>query len=194
MKNNEVEYLGDADEQKCIAAILAQYPWETYNYKAHAWVRKPRKWASWRTGEHYKWAVSTDTPIQIISRTTGESISELPRYHPTRRYGIMLFAGDPKVIGVVRTVTPPTGPNAVWFTHSTAIDRDTALQIGLALSPHIGIPNAVPEPQFSNLIWLADLRPEAISVSVALERDKRKLRKIPPAQRNTIGHRWWTTT
>ncbi|MEU1982321.1 hypothetical protein [Nocardia sp. NPDC019395] len=180
MKNDAIEFLGDPDEQKCIAAVLSLYAWEPYNYKAHAWVRKPRRRASWRTGQRYKWAISTDTPIQLISRTTGESVSELVRYQPTRRFGAALFAGDPRGIGVFRDMRLPTGGSAVWFTHSTSVDRGNALAIGLSLASCAPLPSDFPEPRFSELIWLADEKPEMTANSVTLATDNRKLRKILP--------------
>lgn len=177
MKSDELEYLGDPDERKCIAAILSLYGWEAYNYKSIAWVRKPRKWRSWRTGERYKWVRSIDTPIQLISRTTGAPVSEVVRYRPSSRFGVTLFAGDPTVIGVFRDMRSATSRRQVWFTHSTSIDRDTALEIGLSLTRHAPMPRDIPPPRFSELIWVADELEETMN-NIALVTGKRHLRKI----------------
>ncbi|WP_040792237.1 hypothetical protein [Nocardia paucivorans] len=177
MKSDELEYLGDADEQKCISAILSHYEWEAYNYKSVAWVRKPRRWRSWRTGENYKWVRSVDTPIQLISRTTGEPVSEVVRYRPASRFGVTLFAGDPTVVGVFRDMRSSAGRRQIWFTHSTSIDRDTAIAIGLSITRYIPMPRNVPPPRFSDLIWVAD-ELEEYSNNIALVTGKRHLRKI----------------
>lgn len=150
----EVEYIGDKNERICIANLLARYSWQPYNFKSRSWERLPRRRSSRRTGEQYKWVVSRNTPLHLAaSANRKQSVSEVVTPLEHRPVGIVLFAGDPLLIGVCRDVRDRK--NRIWFTHSTALSRETALRIGLSLTATSPLPTP-PEPYFGEIMWVAD--------------------------------------
>lgn len=167
--------VGDADELRCMENILAHHPWQAFNFKHRAWVRKPRRWRSLRTGELFRWAESGDVPMQLISRETGDSIAELAPAPWLGSFGIVLFAGNPDVAGVCRDVLDRK--NRAWFTHPPSLDRKTAL--GLCSSPQsfpFRARTVGQHPQqLTSAMWLADQPLAAAQTSRLLRRAEARL-------------------
>lgn len=183
--------IGTPEELTCIANVLDRYPWEPYRFKHGAWIRRPRCRPSRRTGEHHEWVTSADTPLHLTSRygdIAGEVVTPIEHGFT----GWVLFAGDPRLIGVCRD--PRDSRHRVWFTHSTAITRENAVALGLSLTENSALP-VPPRPHFSATRWIADYTAEDHSADWQSTRSRRALGKINAAMATDVPDRtdvqWW---
>ncbi|WP_328388624.1 hypothetical protein [Nocardia sp. NBC_00416] len=168
-----------------------EFAGDPYRFKHGAWVRRPRRRPSRRSGEHYEWVTSYDTPLHLSSRY-GDIAGEVATPLDHSFTGWVLFAGDPRLIGVCRD--PRDKKHRVWFTHSTDLTREDAVRLGLSLTASSPLPSS-PEPHSSATRWIADYTAEDNSVDWQSTRSRRALGKINAAMAARVPDhthvQWW---
>lgn len=147
-----------SDEKNAIESIIGQWPWREYPYKVGRWVywERPTLLALLNddTPGKKEWHRSMRTFL-LCDPQTGDGIAEFDltrawwwSYRRLERYsGRVQFAGDPRLLGVLRS---NTGPDSMRLVHAEGIDRATALSAARDLRPDRPVPAellAAPAPR-----------------------------------------------
>lgn len=145
-----------SEEKTAIESITGWWPWREYPYKVGRWVYWERVTLLGLLGGQGKkeWHRSMRTFL-LCDPESGYGIAEFDltrarwwSYRRLKRYsGHVQFAGDPRLLGVLRS---NTGPDSMRLVHAEGIDRATALSVARDLRPDRPVPAgllAAPAPR-----------------------------------------------